>query len=108
MSFLSVTTRAGLRFRRALPPTRLVALLLACSVHAHQVLAAPGLTLAEAQQRALARSRQLPAQDASIAASRELAVAAGRLPEPVLRAGIDNLPVSGADRWNIGSDFMTM
>ncbi|MFL6709813.1 MAG: TolC family protein, partial [Massilia sp.] len=28
--------------------------------------------------------------------------------DPVLKAGIDNLPVSGADRYNIGSDFMTM
>lgn len=66
------------------------------------------LTLAEAQQRALARSHSLPAQDASIAAARELAAAAGRLPDPVLRAGVDNLPVSGSDRFNIGSDFMTM
>jgi outer membrane protein TolC len=67
-----------------------------------------GLTLAQTQQRALDRSRALPARDASIAATRELAVAAGRLPDPVLRAGIDNLPVSGAERFNIGSDFMTM
>jgi outer membrane protein TolC len=66
------------------------------------------MTLEQAQQRALARSRALPAQDAAIAAARELAVAAGRLPDPVLRAGIDNLPVSGADRFNIGADFMTM
>jgi len=70
--------------------------------------AGASLTLEQAQQRALARSRTLPAQDAAIAAARELAVAAGRLPDPVLRAGIDNLPVSGADRFNIGTDFMTM
>lgn len=70
--------------------------------------AAAGLTLAQAQQRALDRSRSLPAQDAAIAAARELAVAAGRLPDPVLRAGIDNLPVTGSDQFNIGSDFMTM
>jgi outer membrane protein TolC len=74
----------------------------------HQQAAAAGLSLAQAQQRALERSRTLPAQDAAIAAARELAVAAGRLPDPVLRAGIDNLPVSGADRFNIGSDSMTM
>ena len=66
------------------------------------------LTLAQAQQRALARSRSLPARDASIAAARELAKAASRLPDPVLRAGIDTLPVSGAERFNIGADFMTM
>ena len=70
--------------------------------------AVTSLTLEQAQQRALARSRALPAQDAAIAAARELAVAAGRLPDPVLRAGIDNLPVSGADRFTIGADFMTM
>ena len=72
------------------------------------VAAPPGLSLAEAQQRALARSRQLPAQDAVIAAAREMAVAAGQLPDPVLKAGVDNLPVSGPDRYRIGSDFMTM
>jgi outer membrane protein TolC len=85
------------------------ALLLGFGTPAGRAAAAPiTLSLQQAQQRALERSRSLPAQDASIAASRELAVAAGRLPDPVLRAGIDNLPVSGADRFNIGSDFMTM
>jgi outer membrane protein TolC len=76
--------------------------------HDQALAATSSLTLAQAQQRALARSRALPAQDASIAAARELAVAAGRLPDPVLRAGIENLPVTGADRFNIGADFMTM
>lgn len=69
---------------------------------------AEGLTLAQAQQRALERSRSLSARDAAIGAARELALAAGRLPDPVLRAGIDNLPVSGAERFQIGADFMTM
>jgi outer membrane protein TolC len=54
------------------------------------------------------RSRQLAAQDASIVASREMAAAAGQLPDPVLKLGIDNLPVDGADRYSIGRDFMTM
>jgi outer membrane protein TolC len=75
---------------------------------AQAAAAEAGLSLARAQQLALERSRALPAKDASIAATRELATAAGRLPDPVLRAGIDNLPVSGAERFNIGSDFMTM
>jgi outer membrane protein TolC len=75
------------------------------------VLAGPGraaLTLEAAQQLALGQSRKLAAQDASIAASREMAVAAGQLPDPVLKAGIDNLPVSGPDRFSLSSDFMTM
>lgn len=89
--------------------THAFALLLGLVLPDEQALAASsGLTLAQAQQRALERSRSLSAQDAAIAAARELAIAAGRLPDPVLRAGIDNLPVSGSDRFNIGSDFMTM
>ncbi|MFL6709937.1 MAG: TolC family protein, partial [Massilia sp.] len=76
--------------------------------HAVPAFAQSPLTLEQAQQRALQRSRQLPAQEAAISASRERAVAAGQRPDPVLKAGIDNLPVSGADRYNIGSDFMTM
>jgi outer membrane protein TolC len=66
------------------------------------------LTLDQAQQQAVARSRQLSAQDQVSAAAHEMAVAAGQLPDPVLKAGIDNLPVSGADRFSLGSDFMTM
>jgi outer membrane protein TolC len=69
---------------------------------------APSLTLAEAQRLALLRSRQLAGSDAAIDAASQLAVAAGQLPDPVLKAGIDNLPVSGADRFKLGSDFMTM
>src|ERR1700674_3894098 len=44
--------------------------------------AEPPLTLADAQHRAVERSRQLAAQDASITASREMAVAAGQFPDP--------------------------
>ena len=68
----------------------------------------PPLTLAEAQRRAIAHSRQLSAQDHAIAASREMAIAAGQLPDPVLKLGVDNLPVEGADRFSIARDFMTM
>jgi outer membrane protein TolC len=66
------------------------------------------LTLPEAQRIAVERSRQLAAQDASIRSSREMAVAAGQLPDPVLRLGIDNLPIEGSDRFSLNRDFMTM
>jgi len=66
------------------------------------------LTLGQAQQLAVARSRQLNAQDLAVTASREMAVAAGQLPDPILKAGIDNLPVSGPDRGSLTNDFMTM
>ena len=66
------------------------------------------LSLQEAQRRALERSRQLAAQDSAVLASREMAVAAGQLPDPTLKFGIDNLPVNGPDRFSVTRDFMTM
>ncbi len=66
------------------------------------------LTLAAAQRLAVLRSHQLAGYDYAASASRDMAVAAGQLPDPVLKAGIDNLPVSGRDRFSLGNDFMTM
>jgi outer membrane protein TolC len=66
------------------------------------------LSLNEALKVAASRSGQLVAQDAAAAAAREMALAAGRLPDPVVRAGINNLPVSGADAGSLTRDFMTM
>lgn len=66
------------------------------------------LTLGEAQRLAVAHSRQLPAQDMAITALRDMAIAAGQLPDPVLKMGVDNLPVSGTDRFSVSNDFMTM
>ncbi|MFY9315394.1 MAG: TolC family protein [Burkholderiales bacterium] len=66
------------------------------------------LSLEEAQRRAVDRSRQLAAQDSAVRSSREMAVAAGQLPDPVLKAGIDNLPVNGGDAFSVTRDFMTM
>ncbi len=74
----------------------------------HVVFGEDVLTLAEAQHRAVERSRQLSAQDSAVLASHEMAVAAGQLPDPVLRFGIDNLPINGPDQFSIGNDFMTM
>ena len=66
------------------------------------------LTLAEAQRRAVERSRQLAAQDSAVAASREMSVAAGQLPDPALKLGLDNLPINGPDQFSVTRDFMTM
>ena len=35
-------------------------------------------------------------------ASAEAAVKAGQLPDPMLKAGIDNLPVNGGQRFTVG------
>lgn len=65
------------------------------------------LTLQEAQLRAVERSRLLAAKDYAVHASREQAIAAARLPDPVLKVGIDNVPVEGPDRFSTTRDFMT-
>lgn len=70
-------------------------------------LADAPLTLHGAQQRAVERSRLLVAKDYAALASREMAVAAGQLPDPVLRIGVDNLPIEGPDRFSLTRDFMT-
>ena len=82
--------------------------MLSSFISAAALAALQPLTLGQAQQHAVARSRQLAAQDHAIAGSRAMAVAAGQLPDPVLKAGIDNLPVSTSDRFSLGADFMTM
>jgi len=37
-----------------------------------------------------------------------MAVSAGRLPDPVLRLSVDNLPIEGPMRYSLTDDFMTM
>ena len=72
------------------------------------VYAQPALTFDQALRLAQDRSRQLVAQDYAAASAREMAVAAAQLPDPTLTAGINNLPVTGADRFSLTRDFMTM
>ncbi len=83
-------------------------LLLLFAVASPGAAAQSSLTLSEAQRLAAERSRQLVAQDSAVAASREMAAAAGQLPDPTLKIGIDNLPVEGPDRFSVTRDFMTM
>ena len=66
------------------------------------------LTLDAALQAATDHSAAMQAAQASVHASSEAAVRAGQLPDPVLAAGVDNLPINGPQRFTIGQDFMTM
>ncbi|KVM89197.1 TolC family protein [Burkholderia stagnalis] len=84
--------------------TLCAALLVAGVAHAES---AP-FTLDAALQSATDRSTSMEAAQASVRASSEAAVKAGRLPDPMLKAGIDNLPVNGPQRFTVGQDFMTM
>lgn len=87
---------------------RLTTLAGALALAANALAAGSPLTLAAAQRLAIERSHQLAAQDFAISAAREMAVAAGQLPDPVLKAGVDNLPLNGPDRFSLSNDFMTM
>ena len=100
---IPLAARAAVQvFASILAPT------LIASLAASALAAEAPLTLAAAQQRAVERSRMLVAQDAAVTASREMAVAAGQLPDPTLKLGIDNLPIDTADRFSLTRDFMTM
>ena len=70
--------------------------------------AQPLLTFDQALRVAQDRSRQLVAQDYAAASAREMAVAAAQLPDPMLTAGINNLPINGPDKFSLTRDFMTM
>src|SRR5574338_495 len=69
---------------------------------------APPLTLQAALNAAQQRSYALVAQDAAARSARDMAVAAERLPDPMLRLSVDNLPVDGPMRFSLTEDFMTM
>lgn len=89
---------------------RALASLAACllSLAALDARAADALSFEQALRLAHERSRQITAQDAAAASARDLAVAAGQRPDPILKAGVNNLPIDGADRFSLKGDFMTM
>jgi outer membrane protein TolC len=66
------------------------------------------LTLDQALALAAQRSPLARASRAGAAGAAESARAASQLPDPMLSVGIENLPFTGADRFNASRDFMTM
>ena len=78
------------------------AALLASSAHAAPLTYDAALKLADQS----APSLQAKALDTKAAES--AAVAAGRLPDPKLRLGLDNFPISGPPAGRFGPDSMTM
>lgn len=89
--------------RRWAPALALCALFVGLGAHAQLTL-----TLDQALRLAQERSHQLVAQDAGAAAARQMAVAAGQLPDPVLKTGLNSLPISGPDRFSFTRDSFTM
>jgi outer membrane protein TolC len=66
------------------------------------------LSLAETLKLAESRSPQLAGAEFAATAARERGIASSQLPDPVLRLGLDNVPVNGADQFSLNADFMTM
>lgn len=66
------------------------------------------LTLEQAVELALQRAPQVAAVQSEVDAARARAESAGRLPDPSLVIGIENLPVNGDEAWSVSRDFMTM
>lgn len=95
--------RAWPSLRRWTRAPLLCAAALGLTAHAQQPL-----TLDQALRQAQERSRQLSAQDAAAAAAREMSAAAGQRPDPTLKAGLNSLPINGADRFSLTRDSFTM
>nr|WP_315593778.1 TolC family protein [uncultured Cupriavidus sp.] len=65
------------------------------------------LSLAEAIALASAHAGDAESSRGSVEAAIQMAVAAGQLPDPVLKLGLDNVPVTGPDAFSLSRDFMT-
>lgn len=87
--------------------THMRAVALAAAMLPALTAAAP-LTLTQALDLAVQRSEATRSARASVASASEAARAAGQLPDPTLRVGVDNLPVTGGDRLSTTRDSMTM
>ena len=70
-------------------------------------VAAP-ISLDQALESAVERSRTAFAARAGSRSALEMARAAGQQPDPMLSLGIDNLPVTGRDRFGSTAEEMTM
>lgn len=74
----------------------------------------PALAVAEpllfdqALSLAVQRSEAARAGRAAAQSATELSRSSGQLPDPMLTVGVENLPVSGSDRFNTTRDSMTM
>lgn len=65
------------------------------------------LSIQEAIGLASARSANAETSRAPIQAANEMAVAAGQLPDPVLKLGLENVPLNTSDGFSLSRDSMT-
>ena len=69
---------------------------------------AQNLEFADALRAADAQAPRLAAQRAVVTSAGHQAARANELPDPKVRMGIENLPVTGPDAYRYDKDFMTM
>ena len=79
-----------------------------CLVGACGLAAAEPLTFDAALQIAVASAPDIAQQGASVEAARSASIAAGRLPDPKLTFGVEDLPVTGPNQWSLSRDDFTM
>jgi outer membrane protein TolC len=78
------------------------------SLHCLGASEARAVTFDEALALALAQAPELAARRSLIIASSEEVARADALPDPMLMAGVQNLPIDGDDAFTLGRDRMTM
>ncbi len=96
----------GAPLRRATPRRVLAAMLLGTCLPVGGWAAE--LSYAEALELARQAAPSLRAAGAALAGATAAQPAADALPDPRLALGVDNLPISGADKWSTTADPMTM
>jgi len=84
------------------------AILFACMSFAANILAESNLSLGEAIDLATQNQPVLQSYDQASYSAREAAISSGQLPDPRLKLGIVNLPITGADTGRFSRDDMTM
>lgn len=82
--------------------------LMALCVIAASSAAAEPLTFSGALTKAEQSAPSLAAHAADVASARSARTAAGRLPDPKLRVGLDNFPISGPPAGSLTEESMTM
>ncbi len=73
-----------------------------------QISVSAPLTLDEAVALGVARSFKVASQSQAVQGAAEVVGRASELPDPKLRFGLENLPVTDNDRFRYDRDFMTM
>jgi cobalt-zinc-cadmium efflux system outer membrane protein len=79
-----------------------------CFLGVAGLAAADPLTFDAALDLATRTSPDIAVETASVEAAQSTSVAAGRLPDPKLTVGVENLPVTGEEKGSLTRDFMTM